>query len=180
MDRLTGWWGHEESSRFDMTNSILKVFVFLTLDFVPIIGAGRYQLSNPSVLDMMALRASLEVFGKTNMSALRQKSTALTGYLEYILQPLVDQQYFSIITPREPNERGAQLSLFFDEEVMEQVFLRLGRRGVICDDRKPNVIRVSPAALYNNFEEIWEFVMILREILVDIRMEVRKVKEHHG
>src|SRR5271170_485793 len=97
------------------------------VDFIPIIGAGGYQLSNPSVLDMMALRASLEVFQKTSISALRQKSIALTGYLEYILQPLVDQGHFSIITPREPIERGAQLSLFFEKEVMEQVFLQLGR-----------------------------------------------------
>jgi len=141
---------------------------------VPIIGAGGYQLSNPSVLDMMALRASLEVFQKTSISALRQKSIALTGYLEYILQPLVDQGHFSIITPREPIERGAQLSLFFEKEVMEQVFLQLGRRGVICDDRKHNVIRVSPTALYNTFEEIWEFVMILREILADLRNEARQ------
>jgi kynureninase len=122
---------------------------------------------------MMALRASLEVFGKTKISALRQKSIALTGYLEYITQPLVDQGHFTIITPCEPLERGAQLSLFFDEGVMEQVFVRLGQKGVICDDRKPNVIRVSPVALYNTFEEVWEFVMILREILVDIRNEAR-------
>jgi kynureninase len=123
---------------------------------------------------MMALRASLEVFQKTTISDLRQKSIALTGYLEYILQPLVDQGHFSIITPREPLERGAQLSLFFEKEVMEQVFLRLGQRGVICDDRKPNVLRVSPAALYNTFEEIWEFVMILQEILADLRNEARQ------
>ena len=66
---------------------------------------------------------------KANISALRQKSIALTGYLEYILQPLVDQGHFAIITPREPLERGAQLSLFFDEGLMEQVFARLGQRG---------------------------------------------------
>jgi kynureninase len=126
-------------------------------------------LSNPSVLDMMALKASLEVFAKTTMQALRQRSIALTGYLEHILQPLVDRGYFSIITPREPEQRGAQLSLVFEEGVMEEVFLKLGQRGAICDDRKPNVIRVSPTALYNTFEEIWEFVMILREILLEIR-----------
>jgi kynureninase len=118
---------------------------------------------------MMALRASLDVFAKTNMAALRQKSIALTGYLEHILQPLVDQGHFSILTPRDPLERGAQLSLFFDKAMMEEVFRRLGLRGVICDDRKPNVIRVSPAPLYNTFEEIWEFVIVLREILADIR-----------
>jgi kynureninase len=134
-------------------------------------GAGGYQLSNPSVLDMMALRASLEVFAQTNMSTLRQKSIALTGYLEHLIQPLVDQGHFSIITPREPLERGAQLSLFFDEGLMEQVFARLGQKGAICDDRKPNVIRVSPTALYNTFEEIWDFVRILQEILADLRNE---------
>ena len=139
------------------------------VDFVPILGAGGYQLSNPSVLDMMALRASLEVFGKTNMTALRQKSVALTGYLEYLLQPLVAQGHFAIITPSNAEERGAQLSLFFEEVLMETVFRRLGERGIVCDDRKPNVIRVSPAPLYNTFGEIWEFVMVLREILSDLR-----------
>ena len=122
----------------------------------------------------MALRASLEVFAKTSMSALREKSVALTGYLEHTLQPLVAQGYFSIITPPEPHERGAQLSLLFDDEVMEEIFTRLGRRGIVCDDRKPNIIRVSPTPLYNTFEEIWEFVMVLREILSDLRNEGHK------
>jgi kynureninase len=143
------------------------------LDFVPIMGAGGFQLSNPSVLDMMAMRASLEIFGKTTMSSLRQKSVSLTGYLEHLLQPLVDHGYFSIITPKDPEERGAQLSLFFAEEMMEDVFMRPGHKGVICDDRKPNVIRVSPAPLYNTFEEVWEFVIILREILVGTGGTVR-------
>jgi len=131
-------------------------------------------LSNPSVLDMMALRASLEIFSKTSMTSIRQKSIALTGYLEHVLQPLVDQGHFTIITPRATEERGAQLSLFFDETVMMEVYERLGRRGVVCDDRKPNVIRISPAPLYNTFEEIWEFVMIFREILADLRSEMKQ------
>ena len=131
-------------------------------------------MSNPSVLDMMALRASLEIFSKTSMTSIRQKSIALTGYLEHVLQPLVDQGHFTIITPRATEERGAQLSLFFDETVMMEVYERLGRRGVVCDDRKPNVIRISPAPLYNTFEEIWEFVMIFREILADLRSEMKQ------
>ena len=138
-------------------------------------GAGGYQLSNPSVLDMMALRASLEIFSRTNMSALRNKSVALTGYLEYVLQPLVDQGHFTIITPRAPGDRGAQLSLFFDESIMMEVYERLGRRGVVCDDRKPNVIRVSPAPLYNTFEEIWEFVTIFREVLADLKSGKKQI-----
>jgi kynureninase len=172
---LRGWWGHEESSRFNMTNSIPFLKAKADIDFIPIMGAGGYQLSNPSVLDMMALRASLEVFSKTDMSALRQKSIALTGYLEHVLQPLVDQGYFTIITPRTSEDRGAQLSLFFDESVMMEVYERLGRRGVVCDDRKPNVIRVSPAPLYNTFEEIWEFVMIFRKVLADLRSEMKGI-----
>jgi kynureninase len=123
---------------------------------------------------MMALRASLEVFAKTNMSALREKSVALTGYLEFLLQPLVDQGYFTIITPRASRDRGSQLSLFFEESVMEEVFVRLGQRGVICDDRKPNVIRISPAALYNTFDEICVCVRILREVLEELQNEKRK------
>jgi len=119
----------------------------------------------------MALRASLETFDKTNMAALREKSIAMTGYLEYILQPLVYQGHFTIITPQEPDERGAQLSLFFEEAVMEEVFNKLTRRGIICDDRKPNVIRVAPAPLYNTFEEVWEFVVVLREVLAELKSD---------
>lgn len=108
---------------------------------------------------------------KTNMAALRQKSIALSGYLELILQPLVDKGHFTVITPKNPHERGAQLSLLFEDGLMEEVFLRLGKRGIVCDDRKPNVIRVSPTPLYNTFEEVWEFGMVLREILANIRQE---------
>jgi kynureninase len=165
---LRGWWGHEESTRFDMTNGTALPNLS-DLEFASIIGAGGYQLSNPSVLDMMALQASLKTFAKTNMATLRQKSVALTGYLEHILQSLAGEDHFSIITPQNPNARGAQLSLFFEEGVMEAVYSKLGERGIICDDRKPNVIRVSPAPLYNTFEEIWEFVMALREVLAEIR-----------
>lgn len=120
---------------------------------------------------MMALRASLEVFAKTDMSTLRKKSIAMTGYLEELLQPFIEQGHLTIITPHAPEERGSQLSLFFEEGVMEEVFERLGRKGVICDDRKPNVIRVSPAALYNTFEDVWGFVIALREILEDLQMQ---------
>lgn len=120
---------------------------------------------------MMALKGSLEVMAKTNMAALRQKSIALSGYLELILQPLVDKGHFTVITPKNPHERGAQLSLLFEDGLMEEVFLRLGKRGIVCDDRKPNVIRVSPTPLYNTFEEVWEFGMVLREILANIRQE---------
>jgi kynureninase len=157
-----------------MTNSTPPVYPS-DVDFVPIPGAGGYQLSNPSVLDMMALRGSLEVFANTNMSSLRKKSVTLTGYLEYSLQPLIDEGYFSVITPKTPEERGAQLSLFFDESVMMEVFERLGERGVICDDRKPNVIRVSPAPLYNTFEEIWEFVIELRQVLRELQEQKDKI-----
>jgi kynureninase len=123
---------------------------------------------------MMALRASLEVFEKTNMAELRKKSIALTGYLEYVLQPMVDEGRFSIITPKIPEARGAQLSLFFEEDVMMKVFERLGEYGVICDDRKPNVIRAAPAPLYNTFEEIWEFAKILKQVLTELQDEGRQ------
>jgi kynureninase len=152
-----------------MTNS-KTVSDRVDLDFIPTVGAGGYQLSNPSVLDMMALRASLEVFDKTTMTSLRRKSVALAGYLEYVLQPLIDRGYFAVITPRLPEERGAQLSLFFATG-MQEVFTRLKRKGIMCDDRKPNVIRIAPTALYNTFEEIWEFVIALREILAEMRNE---------
>ncbi|TGZ84678.1 kynureninase [Ascodesmis nigricans] len=154
--RLTGWYGHDLSTRFKMDNQ---------WSAAP--GAAGYVISNPSILSILGLRASLNVFSKTSMSELRQKSLRLTGYLEHLLDHHFNgRSEFEIITPRDPSQRGAMLSLQFREkEMMETVFKGLDERGVVVDERKPDVIRVAPAPMWNTFEDVWRFVEVMREIL---------------
>ncbi|KAI5201145.1 kynureninase [Aureobasidium subglaciale] len=150
--RLSGWWGSNKSSRFAMENV-----------FTPIAGAGGWQLSNPSVADMTALRASLDVFNKTSMAALREKSLALTGYLERLLVGLDMESTFSIITPADPEQRGAQLSLRLKEGLLDHVMAVLEKKGVVVDERRPDVIRVAPAPLYNSWMDVLRFVQVFKE-----------------
>ena len=138
-------------------------------DFVPIPGAPGFQLSNPSVLDLTAVIASLEVFALTSMAAIREKSIALTNYLEDLLLhgPAAvgfDEEGlpYQIITPSNTAERGAQLSLLLKPGLLEGVMKALEDAGVVVDERRPNVIRVAPAPLYNTFTEVWEFVHIFK------------------
>jgi kynureninase len=135
----------------------------MELDFKPIPGAQGYRLSNPSVLCVIALLASLNIFEKTSMSALAAKSKDLTGYLEKLIQKLISADTVQIITPKDPNQRGCQLSLLFLKKgLMNQVFKILSTQGVICDERKPDVLRISPTPLYNTFTDVWHFVQHLK------------------
>jgi kynureninase len=135
-------------------------------EFIPIPGAAGFQLSNPSALDTTAVIASLEVFSLTSMSALRQKSIALTAYLEdLLLHPQIENLEgrdlpYKIITPSNPAERGAQLSILLRPGLLDGVMKKLEDAGIVVDERRPDVIRVAPAPLYNNFTEVWDFVEI--------------------
>ncbi|KAI9721125.1 MAG: hypothetical protein M1812_002606 [Candelaria pacifica] len=135
------------------------------LTFVPIPGAAGFQVSNPSALDLSAVIASLEIFDMTSMSAIRHKSVRLTGWLEYLL---VTQQsndagqgkLYNIITPSNAEDRGAQLSVRLKPGLLETVMKELEESGVVVDERRPDVVRVAPAPLYNTFLEVLEFVQI--------------------
>src|SRR5262249_44476911 len=118
-----------------------------------------WQLSNPPILSLAPLAKSLELFQEAGMSALRERSLRLTGYLLDLLERL-PQGSCDIITPREPDQRGAQVSLALTGKGRE-VHDKLERAGVLCDFREPNVIRAAPVPLYNTFEEVWRFVQIL-------------------
>jgi kynureninase len=132
-----------------------------SLMFDPIPGAFGFRCSNPPVLCLASLLASLEIFEEAKISNLRQKSLLLTGYLELLLQPV---QKITILTPSDPLQRGCQLSLRLHGDATE-VAKKLAEKGVICDVRKPNVLRVSPVPLYNSFEDIWKFVTTLKIVL---------------
>lgn len=151
--RFSGWWGGDRASRFEMGDT-----------FVPIPGAAGFQLGNPSALALTTVLASLEVFALTSMSALQEKSRALTGYLaDLLLQPRPDgtnPRHYRIITPLDPDRRGAQLSIRLGPGLLKGVLKVLEEKGVVVDERQPDVIRVAPAPLYNTFAEVWEFVNI--------------------
>lgn len=160
--RLSGWWGSDKSSRFAMTNA-----------FAPIPGAAGFQLSNPSALDLSSVLASLSVFAKTDMAALRRKSLALTGYLEaLLLATRAGEAPFSIITPEDKEQRGAQLSVRLEPGLLDFVMEILEEEGVVIDERRPDVVRVAPAPLYNTYEDVWNFVQVFREACR--KAEIRK------
>ena len=145
LSRFAGWWGHDRSTRFRMGP-----------DFHPIPGAEGWQVSNLPVLQLAALRPSLEMFDEAGFERLREKSVALTGYLEYLLRGAIRGEC-SIVTPPDKEERGCQLSIQVGAD-RKPVFERLLALGVVCDWREPDVIRVAPVPLYNTFVEVYEFV----------------------
>ena len=149
--RLHGWWGSDPSVKFDMS-----------LEFLPVQGANGYRVSNPNVLATTCLLGSLQVFAETDMESLSKKSISLTGYME---QLLVTLDHFKIITPTNQKERGCQLSLLFEDGYLEKVHAHLESKGIICDERKPNVLRVAPTPLYNTHSDVYKFYLALKEIL---------------
>jgi kynureninase len=149
--RLAGWWGNEEKTRFQMVK-----------DFTPQPGAAGWSISTAQVFNMVALKASLKNFEKAGIENIRQKSILLTGYLEFLLQQLKHLR-FEIISPANPAERGAQLSLYFSErgkEIHEQMI----KKGIVVDFREPGVIRVAPSPLYNSFTDVYRFYEILKDL----------------
>jgi kynureninase len=145
LPRFAGWWGHDEETRFEMGP-----------DFQPMAGAEGWQLSNPPILALAALRASMEIFSEAGMDRVRERSVALTGYLEFLLGRH-SSPIFSIISPREPERRGAQLSLRILRHG-QPVCERLAAQGVIADWRQPDILRVAPVPLYNSYLDVYRFV----------------------
>ncbi len=150
LPRFAGWWGHDLATRFATDR---------TERFVPLPSADGWQLSNPPILACAPLLASLEIFDRWGMEALRAKSVALTGYLEFLLQARLGGRC-TLITPREPERRGCQLSLRVrgDGQSLAQA---LAAAGVVADFRPPDALRVAPVPLYNGFHDVWRFVEAL-------------------
>lgn len=150
--RLSGWWGHNKQTRFQMGP-----------DFEPIKGAEGWQISNAPILAMACLRASMAIFDKVGMSLIRSKSEKLTGYMEFLMNTISNK--VEIVTPADATQRGSQLSLVMNKNGKD-VFNQLGLQGVICDWREPDVIRVAPVPLYNSFIEVYRFYEILKSLAV--------------
>lgn len=145
LQRFSGWWGHNRETRFQLSE-----------EFDPMPGAGGWQISNPPIFSTTPLLASLEIFNDVGMKTIWEKSVQLTGYFEFLLKSL-NSEKFTIITPENPDERGAQLSIFIPVYATD-VFQKLNENGVVCDLREPDVIRASPVPLYNSFEDVYRFV----------------------
>lgn len=172
LSRLTGWWGHKLETRFQMPPT-----------FTAILGAQGWQQSNPSAFAAAALQGSLEIFHEAGgIQRLRAKSIDLTSYLATLLQqsrfylpssaPSSASQNdgigYIIISPTNVDERGCQLSLMIVGGAMAKVFSGLKARGVICDERHPDVIRLAPIPLYNTYEDCLRGVAALEDVFASL------------
>jgi kynureninase len=146
--RFAGWWGHEESSRFQMKKG-----------FIPMEGAAGWQLSNAQIFPMAIHKASLEIFDEAGIENLRKKSELLTGYLYFILADF--KEHLNVITPETAADRGCQLSIIVKEDG-KKLFDYLESKGILPDWREPNVIRMSPIPLYNTFEDVYRIGVALK------------------
>lgn len=149
--RFAGWWGNDPATRFTL---------HLQPDFIPAPSADSWQLSNPSIFSIVPLRASLQIFDSVSLEALREKSVKLTGYLLFLIDQIKTDQ-ISIITPRDAQFRGAQLSIRVKDRPQE-FMKKLRQEGIVSDFRQPDVIRVAPTPLYNTYHEVWRFAEILK------------------
>lgn len=152
LPRFAGWWGHNKETRFKMRDG-----------FDPIAGVESWQLSNPPILSMAAIKASLEIFQEAGIKNLRKKADSLTGYLEYLVDDIGDDR-IKIITPRDVKQRGSQLSIQV-KSADKTIFDKITEAGVIADWREPDVIRIAPTALYNSYEDVYRFSELLKEQL---------------
>jgi kynureninase len=145
LPRFAGWWAHDERTRFEMEP-----------DFRPMRGADGWQLSNPSIVSLAVLRASMEIFHEAGMERLRAKSISLTDYLEFLLNNGAPRN-FTMVTPCERERRGAQLSIRIPVDG-RPLCERLVREGIIGDWREPDTFRVAPVPLYNSYHDVFKFV----------------------
>jgi kynureninase len=152
LPRFSGWWNHNKETRFNMRQPF---------DVMP--GAEGWQLSNPPILSMAAIKASLDMFAEVGMEALREKSEKLTGYFEYLINQ-IDTDRIKIITPSNPKERGCQLSIQV-KNADKSLHQKLTENNIITDWREPDVIRCAPVPMYNSFEDVFRMVETLKELL---------------
>jgi len=155
LPRFAGWWGHDKHERFKMEPV-----------FKPMPTAEAWQVSNAPVLPMAVHRVALEQFDRAGMERLRAKSIRLTGYLRWIIEGISAAHggMFHIITPNDPAQSGAQLSILIKGEG-RAVFQGLTAHGVFCDWREPNVLRMAPVPMYNSFEDVWRFGQVLQQVI---------------
>ena len=148
--RLEGWWGHHKDSRFDSLKR-----------FLPSKTVESWQLSNPPILSMAALWSSLNIFEKVGIDAITLKSIKLTSYLYTLLNCI---ENINILTPKEQDKRGAQISIQL-KDFDKKTYSTLINNGYICDYRSPDVLRIAPAPLYNSFQDVFNFSQFLNFLI---------------
>ena len=152
LKKFSGWWSHNKETRFNMRQDS---------DITP--GAEGYQLSNPPILSMAAIKASLDMFNEVGMEALREKSEKLTGYFEFLINK-INSDSIRIISPTNPKERGCQLSVQV-KNADKALHKKLTDNHIITDWREPDVIRCAPVPMYNSFEDVYRMVEKLKELV---------------
>jgi kynureninase len=169
LPRLAGWWGHNEQARFQMKK-----------EFNPMPGVDGWQLSNYPIISGAAHLASLDLFERAGIKNLRKKSLLLTGFMEYLLKSIpYSDELFTIITPVNADARGCQLSLLM-KKAGKKVFEQITKAGVIADWREPDVIRVAPVPMYNNFEDVFRFYEIFNQAITKASDHSKKTKGAKG
>jgi len=153
LPRLAGWWGNDLAGRFRMQP-----------EFVPRPDVESWQVSNPPILSLAPVRVSLELFDRVGMTALRERSLRLTGYLEKLLDDAAGEIAAEVVTPRDPSARGCQLSLRVPSGAKELAARLRAEEGVVCDEREPNIVRLAPVPLYSSFHDVWRAVEGLRRL----------------
>ncbi|MFD0662245.1 kynureninase/PvdN C-terminal domain-containing protein [Thermocatellispora tengchongensis] len=159
LQRFEGWWSTEPATRFEMT-PVCR----------PPASADAWQVSNPPIFAMGPVRTSLRLFAEKGMPALRERSIRLTGYLEGLLDEVVRNRPVTVITPRDPERRGCQLSLRLDTGSADELAKRLRHEhGVIVDAREPNIVRAAPVPLYSSYHDCWRFADALARTVEESR-----------
>jgi kynureninase len=156
LPRFAGWWGYTKETRFKMEKG-----------FEAIPTAEGWQLSNAPILAMAAHKASLDIFEEAGMEKLHEKRKQLSGYLHFILNAINSSQkekVLEIITPADEKERGCQVSILMLKRGRE-TFDELTKQGVVADWREPDVIRVAPVPLYNSFEDVYKFGLLVNQLI---------------
>jgi kynureninase len=154
LPRLAGWWGNDPATRFRMAP-----------DFVPRAGADGWQLSNPPILALAPVLASLRIFDEAGMAALRARSERLTGYLAGLLDDVCGPRGLAVLTPRDPARRGAQLSIAVGRDAGALTARLRHEHGVIADAREPNVVRFAPVPLYSSHHDCWRAADALAQLV---------------
>jgi kynureninase len=160
LNRFAGWWGYQEETRFKMEKG-----------FKPEAGADGWQISCSQVMPMALYHAALQLFERAGfMEPIREKSRALTAYLIYIIGQVneaIGEIQFEVITPAEPEDRGAQVSIVAKGDA-KGIFKQLVANNVLGDWREPNVIRLSPVPLYNSFEDVYRTGALLLQLSKEV------------
>lgn len=152
--RFAGWWGNDLSRRFRMSP------VFEARPDVE-----GWQLSNPPILSFAPVRVSLEIFDRVGIEALRRRSLRLTGFLESLLREAAERAPLTVITPADPEARGCQLSIEVPGDAVEVARRLRDEHGIVCDERPPNIVRLTPVPLYNSFHDVWRAADGLVQVL---------------